>query len=212
MLAFASVIYSVNWQTSRTQGCWEVEWRRIWFYFHVLGSPWEAKIRGKIPKQLNLLLFKRTLSSLSSLLIASITSLWVSLLTRLFLGTSVCGEHLHKVSPPGVDSNIAQQAADPSFRSRYLPRDKRVLKTLRLLPIPTCTRRCRHQRFPDSGKHQSTRLIISLWRKPYDICIQLTKLGKSNMPQDILNTYKRKERKRCSTSFQFCPVAKFPQL
>jgi hypothetical protein len=50
------------------------------------------------------------------------------------------GAHL-----PVVCSNTVQQATDLASQSRCLDHDKRVLRTVHLLPTPTCIRRCRHQ-------------------------------------------------------------------
>ena len=124
----------------------------------------------KVPKRLHLFLSKRTLFPISPFLMASIMSLWVSFPRSLSGNTSICQQRPHGVSLPVIDSNTVRQVTGPSFRSRCLSHDKQVLRILHLLPTPTCTLRCQHQSFQDSGKFRN---LISLRRKSYDVCVQL---------------------------------------
>lgn len=97
--------------------------------------------------------YLKGLFSISSLLTASITGLWVSS-PECLMGHQGLGVTLSNVHLPVVYSNIVQQATDPLSQSRCLSHDKWVLRILHLLPIPTCTPKCRHQSSQDSRKQK----------------------------------------------------------
>ena len=126
---------------------------------------------------------------------ASITNLWVSFPKSLSWNTSICEKCPDGVSLPVTYSNTAQQATDPSFQSRRLSHDKWVLRILHLLPTPTCTLRYQHQSFQDSGK-QKFKWLISLRRKSYDVCVQLTKQRKRATCLRIFQIREKKSMKK----------------